>query len=207
VNADLAPTILDAADATAGLPIDGRSLLRPAEHPGNLQGRSILIETRNYAAVRTDRYKYAVHDTGEVELYDLEADPDELQSLHADPAFDQVEASLASLLESLRSCSGGSCQALPGLKLKLNFKRGKDDHGRRCAEGAVKAIVKGADRALLTGAEFAVGSKAVGSDEAAPFRERISSGKLKKRGKSNVVATATLLDGRVMTVDETVRRC
>jgi N-acetylglucosamine-6-sulfatase len=207
VNADLAPTILDAAGATAGLPIDGRSLLGAAENPGRLLGRTILIETRNYSAVRTARYKYAVHDSGEVELYDLENDPDEVQSLHADPAFDQLESTLASLLSNLQSCSGASCQALPGLKLKLDYKRGEDDRGRRCAEGAVKAIVKGADRGALTGADFAVGSKAAGSDDAAPFRVRISSGKLKKNGKSSVIATATLLDGRVKSIDERVRRC
>jgi N-acetylglucosamine-6-sulfatase len=207
VNADLAPTILDATGATPARPIDGRSLVGAAENPGRLRGRSILIETRNYAAVRTDRYKYAVHDTGEVELYDLRNDPDELQSLHADPAFDQVESSLAALLSSLRSCSGASCQGLPGLELKLDFKRGEDDRGRRCAKGAVTAIVKGADRGALTGAEFAVGSKAAGSDDTAPFKQRISPGKLRKNGKSTVTATATLLDGRVMTVDGRVRRC
>jgi arylsulfatase A-like enzyme len=207
VNADLAPTILEAAGATAGRAIDGRSLIGAAEHPGRLQGRAILIETRNYSAVRTARYKYAVHDTGEVELYDLQNDPDELQSLHTDPAFDQVESALATLLSNIQSCSGAACQALPGLNLKLAYKRGKDDRGRRCAEGAVKAIVKGSDRGAVIAAEFAVGSKAVGSDDAAPFKERISSGKLKKKGKSTVIATATLLDGRVRTVDDRVRRC
>jgi hypothetical protein len=70
----------------------------------------------------------------------------------------------------------------------------------------VKAIVRGADAGLLTGADFAVGSKAAGSDDAAPFKQRISRGKLKK-GKSTVIATATLLDGRAMTVDDRVRRC
>jgi N-acetylglucosamine-6-sulfatase len=207
VNADLAPTILDAAGAAAGRAVDGRSLIGAAQNSGRLLGRTILIETRNYSAVRTARYKYAVYDTGEVELYDLQNDPDELQSLHADPAFDQVESSLAGLLSNLRSCSGGACQALPGLELKLDYKRGKNARGRRCAEGAVKAIVKGTDRGSLTSAEFAVGNQGVGSDDAAPFRERISPGKLKSRGKSSVVATATLLDGRVMTVDERVRRC
>jgi hypothetical protein len=59
----------------------------------------------------------------------------------------------------------------------------------------------------VIGAEFAVGSKAVGSDDAAPFRERIPRGKLKKKGKSTVIATAMLLDGRVRTVDDRVRRC
>jgi N-acetylglucosamine-6-sulfatase len=207
VNADLAPTILEAAGATAARAVDGRSLLGAAENPGRLLGRSILIETRNYSAVRTARYKFAVHDTGEVELYDLQNDPDEVQSLHADPAFDQVESALATLLSNLQSCSGASCQALPGLKLKLDYKRGEDERGRRCAEGAVKATVKGSDRSAVIATEFAVGSRAVGSDDAAPFRERIPRGELKKKGKSSVIVTVTLLDGRVRTVDERVRRC
>jgi hypothetical protein len=71
----------------------------------------------------------------------------------------------------------------------------------------VKAIVKGLDRGLLIGAEFRVGSKGVGGDNGAPFKERIARGKLKRRGKSEVIATATLLDGREMSLDRRVRRC
>ena len=46
-NADLAPTILDLADARreATLPLDGVSLLRAARDPDRLDGRVALIET------------------------------------------------------------------------------------------------------------------------------------------------------------------
>ena len=44
VNADLAPTILDAADAEPGLVEDGRSLLPFAAHPARLHGRELLLE-------------------------------------------------------------------------------------------------------------------------------------------------------------------
>jgi N-acetylglucosamine-6-sulfatase len=206
VNADLAPTILEATGAAAGRAIDGLSLLPAAAQPDRPRGRAILLETRNYAAVRTPRYIYAEYATGETELYDLENDPDQLQSLHADPAFDQVKGALAALLSRLRTCSGASCQVHPALKLKLDYKQGRED-GHRCAEGAVKAIVKGLDRGLLIGAEFRVGSKGVGSDDGAPFKEKIARGKLKRRGKSEVIATATLLDGREMSLDRRVRRC
>ena len=71
VNADLAPTILDAAGARPGRVEDGESLIPFAEHPARLHGRELLIEqfgqlrpTRRaspggtFAAVRTSRYKY-----------------------------------------------------------------------------------------------------------------------------------------------------
>ena len=43
-NADLAPTILEAAGAQAGLPQDGRSLFGLMEDRGVEWGRDLLIE-------------------------------------------------------------------------------------------------------------------------------------------------------------------
>ena len=71
VNADLAPTILDLADADAGLPPDGVSLRRVARNPDRFADRSLLIETfanprgiPPYAAVRTRRYRYERSELG-----------------------------------------------------------------------------------------------------------------------------------------------
>ena len=44
INADLAPTIVDAANADPGLVMDGRSLIPVAQQPGIEQGRELLIE-------------------------------------------------------------------------------------------------------------------------------------------------------------------
>ena len=60
-------------------------------------------------AVRTDTHKYVEYDNGDVELYDLEADPYEMESIHegADPALLE---DLKARLEALRDCSGEGCQ-------------------------------------------------------------------------------------------------
>ena len=123
-NIDLAPTFVDAANATAGLPMDGRSLLPLLGNPRLRWRSSLLIENgpdagrkgkgrggRSFVAIRTTRYLYAEYATGEKELYDLVRDPDELQSLHADPAYAPIQADLAQRLARLRSCAGAACRA------------------------------------------------------------------------------------------------
>jgi N-acetylglucosamine-6-sulfatase len=62
-----------------------------------------------FTAIRTEDYKYVEYENGDVELYDLEADPYELESLHktADPALVEI---LKVRLEALRDCSGDECR-------------------------------------------------------------------------------------------------
>jgi N-acetylglucosamine-6-sulfatase len=62
-----------------------------------------------FEAVRTGTYKYVEYDNGERELYDLTADPYEMESLHesADPALLE---DLKAKLEALKSCSEEGCQ-------------------------------------------------------------------------------------------------
>ena len=110
VNADLAPTIVDIADAEPGLKMDGRSLIPVVTHPGIDRNRELLIEEPTFKAIRTQRFLYAEHKTGERELYDLEIDPYELHSRHDDPAYASVEAELARRLRGLRDCAGASCR-------------------------------------------------------------------------------------------------
>lgn len=115
-NIDLAPTIVDVANATPGVRMDGTSLLPLAHDPEVESGRDIVLEAREYrrqayVAVRTPRYVYAEYTvTGERELYDLEADPYQLESRDSDPEYGSVRRSLADRLEELRRCSGGECR-------------------------------------------------------------------------------------------------
>jgi N-acetylglucosamine-6-sulfatase len=113
INADLAPTIVDVANASPALVMDGRSLIGVAQNPGIESGRELLIEEPSFEAIRTERYKYAEYNTGEKELYDLQQDPFELQNLHADPAYASVEARLAARLHNLQNCAGFSCRTHP----------------------------------------------------------------------------------------------
>ena len=118
INADLAPTILDATGVSSPLVMDGQSLLPFATNPGGGSARDLLIETNTYAAIRTNRYMYVEHyageDAGATELYDLESDPYELQSLHDDPAYADTKTALAERLAELRECSGASCRGADG---------------------------------------------------------------------------------------------
>jgi arylsulfatase A-like enzyme len=114
-NIDLAPTILDLAGAKALRVMDGRSLVPDltTETPG--PRRAILLESGGPRApvrgVRTERYVYVEHPTGERELYDLQVDPDELDNRAADPAMADVRTDLAERLDALRTCAGRSCRA------------------------------------------------------------------------------------------------
>ncbi len=110
-NIDLAPTILDLADVTPLRQPDGISLLSLVGAPD--PDRDILLETAKSTAVRTPDWMYAEHRTGhgvERELYDMNADPHQLESLHDDPAHADVARDLAARLDELRDCAGAACR-------------------------------------------------------------------------------------------------
>jgi N-acetylglucosamine-6-sulfatase len=110
VNADLAPTIVDAANARSGIPMDGRSLLPVVTNPASDANRELLVEEPTYKAIRTQRYLYVEYNNGDRELYDLQNDPYELHSQHDNPAYASVKAVLATRLHNLENCSGPSCR-------------------------------------------------------------------------------------------------
>jgi len=108
LNLDFAPTFAGAAgvespgvEGTSLLPLLG---LNPPpwrddffiEHWG---GRKVPA----YCGVRTTQYKYVRYDSGEEELYDLNADPYELQSKALDDAYEAIKTQLHSRLVELCS--------------------------------------------------------------------------------------------------------
>ncbi len=137
-NIDLAPTILELAGATPGRAIDGESLVRYAQKPRHRRDRSLALESDfdavggtpaliipayhqgvhvYYDGIRTRRYKY-VHwfrdvdgnPANEEELYDLAADPYELESLHDSPRHAALKRALARELETFKDCAGRDCR-------------------------------------------------------------------------------------------------
>jgi arylsulfatase A-like enzyme len=130
-NADLAPTILEAAGAQpAGRVPDGRSLFPLLRDRRLAWGRELLVEGAPgfqavaYAALRNDRFVYAEHDNGERELYDLRRDPHQLENAIGQRRYAAIEARLAERLAQLHACAGSSCWRGPRLTLAMRGCRG-----------------------------------------------------------------------------------
>jgi len=116
-NVDLAPTILALAHADPLRRMDGRSLVGDLRRPHRARSdRPVLLEafegsrSGSYAGVRTEQYVYVEYADGATELYDLAADPDELENRHGDPSLAAVEAELQGTLARLRTCAGDRCR-------------------------------------------------------------------------------------------------
>jgi arylsulfatase A-like enzyme len=113
LNTDFAPTFADLAGIESSA--DGRSLAPLLRGEDPVWRSAVLLEgfsggnPPSYEAVRTETHKYVEYDNGETELYDLEADPYELENLPkiADPF---LVADLNTKLNALRSCAGDECQ-------------------------------------------------------------------------------------------------
>jgi len=108
--------------------------------------RPIVIEGRMYgmpaspevpdglssSGIRTGRFKYIRYSTGEEEFYDLLNDPNELESLHNDPAYADIKAQLITVWQNRRACAGDPCRAPlpPELQLDTNDLRSLDANAR-----------------------------------------------------------------------------
>ena len=118
-NLDFAPTLLQAAGVTVPDDMQGQSLMRLLagetdafrdalyyhyyEYPG-------VHAVKRHYGVATARYKlmHFYYDIDEWELYDLEADPQELRNVYGMPQYAEVQARLENRLEELREQFGDS---------------------------------------------------------------------------------------------------
>ncbi|WP_240506830.1 sulfatase [Thermoactinospora rubra] len=129
-NIDLAPTFAELGGAAPPAFAEGRSLVPflKGRRPDGWR-RHVLVEffrpenrisarqtpVPPYAALRTDRYTYVHYVTGERQLYDLTADPYQLDNLAA-TADPELLARLESLLQAMRGCSGAGCRTADQLE-------------------------------------------------------------------------------------------
>ena len=199
-NVDLSPTILEATGAIPGRVQDGRSLFPLLHDPGLSWGRELLLDTGSYQGVRTDRYVYAEHTTGEKELYDLQDDPYQLHNLWKASRAKPIWNALAGQLEKLRHCSGPSCQRGP--KLSLELKRAGPSG---CERRSVLARLRGPDNHYVTQFHLTVDGREIARDVHVPFVVRMRLSSLKR--PSRVRALAVLKDGRQLTIDRTANGC
>jgi N-acetylglucosamine-6-sulfatase len=214
-NIDVVPTIVDAAGATAGRTLDGRSLLDLADDRGVWLGRDLLIENGNgannvpaYRALRTNGFLYAEHrTTGEFELYDFERDPYQLRSVDGHPAYEAVERDMAQRLRRLKNCAGRGCQKGPALKLGLRS-NGLPVAEGGCARGDLRVRIGGRDRERVVGAVFTVARRRVASIAAeGPISQRLRRPRIPQGRRYLLRVRAELRDGRIFTLDRRLRAC
>jgi arylsulfatase A-like enzyme len=201
-NVDLAPTIIDFSGATPGRDQDGVSLVKLMRDPRMRLGRDLLIEgppgTGGFATIRTNRYQYTEWADGGRELYDLAGDPAELQSRHADPAYQGREADLAQKLAALRLCHGRYCRQPPQLNLALDLLKGPD-----CRRSRVQALVNGPDKRRVERVALYVDGRRVLRDGRGSFPRAV----VKAGSASAIRLTVVLRDGRAVTLDGRYRGC
>lgn len=125
---DLGPTISAALGASAPSWVDGRSLTDIIASGGQVPAtwrNAVITESLGrsgpedpdyqaeappqFAALRSKDYLFVVYRDGERELYDLHADPNELNNI-ASTADPVLVSGLYSQLQALRSCAGDSCR-------------------------------------------------------------------------------------------------
>ena len=123
LNIDFAPTFVDLSGARPERAMDGRSLvplLQATLPPPENWRQDFLVEIymgpaavppagEEIRAIRTGQWMYAEYSTGARQLYDLRADPYQLESLH-DSASPELVLQLADRLHEFATCSGDSCR-------------------------------------------------------------------------------------------------
>lgn len=121
-NIDVAPTIAELAGARASDLVDGRSfanLLDPNRQPAQAWRKALLIELGYteiktpqiaFRAIRTENFIYVEYENGELEYYDLIADPYEMNNIAKD-LDPETLTSLHAWLEQLKVCKAKGCQA------------------------------------------------------------------------------------------------
>ncbi len=131
-NIDLAPTFLELAGAVPPPTVDGESLVGlmtgdpsdledwrdgvlvelnlagPTRDPGDYGPAKAGHTVPAWVGVRTLGHIYLDYESGDQELYDLMADPYQLESFH-DSAPPELLDELQVLLDALKECSGAPC--------------------------------------------------------------------------------------------------
>jgi N-acetylglucosamine-6-sulfatase len=201
-NIDLAPTIVAAARAHAGLQMDGRPLWPLLADPGVFWGRDLLHEgplndevQSKFTALRTPRWLYVRYVTGGEELYDLLVDPDQLTNLRTDPGAAGVRADLRGRLVDFETCIGRDCRRGPELALAV-------ETAGECPSATVKIALAVVDPGSVAQARLLLPGEIV-ELAAAPWEAVRPLG----AAVGNVRAHVVFKDGREMTRDAVLPAC
>jgi N-acetylglucosamine-6-sulfatase len=123
INNDLAPTIAELAGVNIPSFVDGKSFVPLLSSSPPSSWRTAFLEEAwkeeggtnarvpTHKSVHTKDHILIENNTGEKELYDLNADPYQLQSISRTANSEQLYSTLESRLNALRACSGEACRS------------------------------------------------------------------------------------------------
>ncbi len=96
-----------------------------ARRPGDKATASLLAPPKDYAGIRLGPYKYIAWPSGEKELYNINKDPNELNSLHKVPNFFPIRNFMHRQMKRFSSCVGRECREVtPPMPLtRIEFQR------------------------------------------------------------------------------------
>ena len=118
-NIDFAPTLLDVAGVDVPQDMHGVSMAPILAGEGGEIHDALYYHYYEYPGIHTVKRHYGIatqryklihfyYDIDEWELYDLQADPSEMQNLYGNPEYAAVQAELHQQLEALRESYGDS---------------------------------------------------------------------------------------------------
>ncbi|MFL6690783.1 MAG: sulfatase [Alphaproteobacteria bacterium] len=109
-NIDVTAAFVELAGAAAGRVLDGTSLVPLLGDRSVPWNTATLTQCTKTSGVATRYYRYMEWpNTGEVELYDMKADPYQLQNVAGQSAYAKIQSDLAKALSALQGCAGDSC--------------------------------------------------------------------------------------------------
>ena len=103
------PILFESFVETSDVEANGALSARPSGR-GNGASASLLAPPKDYAGIRLGAYKYIAWPSGEKELYNINRDPNELNSLHKVPNFFPIRNFLHREMTRLTECVGRACQ-------------------------------------------------------------------------------------------------
>ncbi len=125
---DIGPTLFEIAGITKTT--DGMSLLPLLTTPETPWRTAFFMEAADnnlggnaiWAGLQNSQYKYVKYWTGEEELYDLNADPYELNNLQNNPALSDVKADLSTQTQQMRGLAIIPVTKFPTSKTQVPFR-------------------------------------------------------------------------------------
>lgn len=103
------PILFESFVETNDVEANGAFRSRP-QGSGTEASASLLAPPKDYAGIRLGPYKYIAWPSGEKELYNINEDPNELNSIHKVPNFFPIRNFLHRQMQRLIDCVGRECQ-------------------------------------------------------------------------------------------------